>query len=278
MQHHRLILFTTSKKKAEGRRNDPPARFILDPALQTMADRRKSVTEKADPRAMETLRYLTLLKDSQGLFSELGKNVQKHTAQLAALASSCAVLVDNLQRIGEQEKGDLGEVIKQIAEAHKTSGDNLGKHAQAWTEHLLQDINTRLNTDKLDVANFDKNFKAKRAASVKNLKKAEANQAKANKPKMKSKSPDKAEEANAQMAQAEQEHDTMLCEQLKEVVVLERKKYCHLLQQLDTLCTAQAELYRAEVMVMENINALVAPVAASEEVIPENVIQVRFFR
>src|SRR5690606_31776582 len=145
------------------------------------------------------------------------------------------------------------------------------KLSQAWTENILQDLNARLTTDKQDTANFEKNFKAKRAGSVKNLKKAEANQAKTNKPKMKSKSPEKAEEANAQMAQAEKEHDELLGAQLREVVLLERKKYCHLLQQFSKLAAIQAELLRADAQALEDLRSALGTIAESEELIPDNI-------
>jgi hypothetical protein len=193
---------------------------------------RKSVSEKDDPRALETLRYVAVLKDSQPHFAELVKAVQKHQAQLTALSTSGVIVADVLLKIGEQEKGDLGESVKKVAEVQKQISEQLVKVAQAWTESIQQELSTKLNTDKQDVANFEKNYKGKRSASVKNLKKAESNQVKMNKPKMKSKNPEKAEEANAQLAQAEKEHDNLLAEQLREVVLLERKKYCHLLKQV----------------------------------------------
>ncbi len=202
-------------------------------------DKKKSQTEKDDPFAIETTRIINSLKDSQPLWTEYMKAMQKYLAQMTAFMQAGAGVIETLARLGEHVGGDVGKGLVKLAEYHKSIEEHRSRLVKAWDETIISKLNERLANDKEDALRFEKHYKGLRANSLKNLKKAEANQAKYNKAKAKAKNPDKAEESDKALDQSSREHDKMLREQLRTVVRLERRRYCYFLQQYNFLMDMQ---------------------------------------
>jgi hypothetical protein len=232
-----------------------------------MADRRKSVTERDDPLALETLRIIGNLRDAQPLLGEFLKASQKFTQQLSAAVAAGGAMLEALAKLSEHQGGDVGEGIKHLFEVQKAMEEHRHQVVQAWNDQLQADLTNRLPTDKNEVATWEKNYKAKRANSVKALKKAEANQQKCNKPKPKSKAPEKAEESDRQLDQANAEHDRLLREELRDVVRVERRKYCRFIQQFGYLVDIQANMAQADLAAIATCRASLANLGESEELI-----------
>jgi len=231
-----------------------------------MADKKKSAVEKDDPLALETQRILNNMRDAQPLLSEFLKASQKFTQQLGAAVTAGGVMLEALAKLAEHVGGDLGEEgVKHLFEAQKALEEHRHQVVQAWADQVQADLVNRLPTDKTEVAAWEKNYKAKRQTSLKALKKAEAAQQKLNKPKARAKSPDKADEADRQLAAASTDHDRLLREELREAVRFERKKYCRFLQQFGFLMDVQANMALADLTALATCRNTLASLPESEE-------------
>lgn len=232
-----------------------------------MTERKKSVTEKDDPLGVETLLLVGNARDAQPLLAEFLKASQKFTQQLAGTVAAGGAMLETLARLAEHAGGDLGDGMKQIFEAQKAVEEHRHQVAQAWNDQVQADLVNRLPNDRVEIATWEKSYKTRRQTSVKALKKAEANQQKTNKPKARAKAPDKADEADRVLAEAVAEHDRLLRDELREVVRLQRKKYCRFLQQFGFLMDVQANMAQADLAALIACRNALANLPESEELI-----------
>jgi hypothetical protein len=229
-----------------------------------MSEIKKSVSERDDPMAVETLRVIGTVRDAQPLLVEFLKASQKYTQQLAAAVSAGGAMLEALAKLAEQQGGDLGEGVRHLFDAQKALEEHRHQVVQAWNDQIQADLTNRLPSDKAEVAAWEKNYKSKRANSVKALKKAEANREKCNKPKPKAKSPEKAEESDHQLQQVTAEHDILLREELRDAVRLERRKLCRFIQQFGYLIDVQSNMARADLVAIDSCRHALANLGESE--------------
>lgn len=232
-----------------------------------MTERKKSMIERDDPMAVETMRIIGTLRDVQPLLADFLKASQKYTQQLAAAVSAGGAMLEALSKLSEHQGGDLGEGVKHLFEVQKSLEEHRHQVVQAWNDQIQADLTNRLPTDKNEVATWEKNYKTKRANSVKALKKAEANQQKCNKPKPKAKAPEKAEESDRQLEQVTAEHDILLREELRDAVRLERRKLCRFIQQFGFLMDGQANMAQADLVAIDNCRSALGNLGESEGLI-----------
>lgn len=99
--------------------------------------------------------------------------------------------------------------------------------AQAVADQLVQPYEKsgqgQLELDKSEVINFEKSYKSKKSASLRNIKKWERESNKLN--KKKNKDTAKIQSALTSLTESVEQHDQLLGEQLRAVSLIDRKKY-----------------------------------------------------
>jgi hypothetical protein len=230
-------------------------------------DSKKSVVERDDPLAVETLRIIGSLREAQPILADFLKASQKYTQACAAAVASSGAMLDALSKLADHQGADLGEGVRHLFETQKALEEHKHRVVQAWNDQVQGELATRLPNDKNEVATWEKNYKAKRVNSVKLIKKAEAVQQKCNKPKARAKAPDKADESDRQLEQASADHDRLLREELRDVVRLERKKHCRFIQQMGFLLDTQASMAQADLDAICTCREQLGNLAESEDLI-----------
>jgi len=232
-----------------------------------------SAAEKNNDKLLEIQKTVSSIKEGTPCFAEFLKAMGKFTdhtkgwmdsgdATRTALTKIAGVKkYDNISKAVRGVDNCLMELFKQRLQVSDSYVDNVVKK---WGDEFHKDKS---------LAEFEKSFKAKRANSLKLIKKAEANHAKTSKPRAMKKAPEKADEAKKELDDAVNAHEDMLSQELHVVVLMERKRYAVFLHQLGQALEDEAKAMKACISALEQCQEDIVPglKADSEENFPDDI-------
>jgi len=239
---------------------------------------KRSQTEKDDNRLLKTIETINNLKESLPLYAEFVKAVHNNVKALNTTIATGRAVTESLKRLGDQTGGDIGVAVNKLCDTENSLLDQqmdiITKISEQLIASYIDKETGRLPADKADLTNFEKNFKAKRSASLKVLKKAESKAASANKPKAKAKKPDVAAAANQALDEAVFKHDELLTALLKEIVILQRKRGCLFLTQFTEVMNTRINNVQQGLDMVIATRDNLAPLLNSAEILPEDIINI----
>eukprot|EP00005_Dracoamoeba_jomungandri_P000963 CAMPEP_0174254402 /NCGR_PEP_ID=MMETSP0439-20130205/3729_1 /TAXON_ID=0 /ORGANISM="Stereomyxa ramosa, Strain Chinc5" /LENGTH=496 /DNA_ID=CAMNT_0015335965 /DNA_START=127 /DNA_END=1617 /DNA_ORIENTATION=- len=215
-----------------------------------MSALKASVRFEKNDRKLNKINDIVLeSKNGLPIYADLAKAAQKWVADLAKAEQSEAAFMDTFKRIiaAPGIDPDIKDSLRSVLDVQKTCSTRMKEINQSFTNNLLDEFvnkeSGKLARDKDEITNFEKNHKAKRAASIRALKKAEATAEKANKKKAKRKYPERARDADAELEKATQKHHFLLIDELRKVALAERKKAVHFLCLWSTVINTQISVF-----------------------------------
>jgi len=213
-----------------------------DRKMNSPAAARASMGEN-DPKVQQTRNIIAVVKASNAIMPDLLKAVQKYHQQLHALNQTSQVLSDFMLRLADVERGDLSDSIRKISDTQKLIDAKRWKFAVALHEAILMSYDKsgggQLETDKADIVNFEKSYKAQKVVSIKTIKRWEKEFNKANKKKKKKEETIKS--IATALEQSVEAHDQFLGEELRKVELLDRRRVCHFIRQWSKVLSEEAD-------------------------------------
>lgn len=210
--------------------------------MHSPAAARASMGEN-DPKVQQTRNIVAVVKASNVIMPDLLKAVQKYHQQLHALNQTSQVLSDFMLRLADVERGDLSDSIRKISDTQKLIDAKRWKFAVALHEAILMSYDKsgggQLETDKADIVNFEKSYKAQRVVSIKTVKRWEKEFNKVNKKKKKKEETIKS--IATALEQSVEAHDKFLGEELRKVELLDRRRVCRFIRQWSKVLSEEAD-------------------------------------
>jgi len=231
--------------------------------------------EKDDAKVLQTLKLVKDLKESQPFFAELLKAVEKYTAQMEKVHSAGDAMIEAAREISKHEGCKVSKGLETILDAQSEVSKSLKEISDGLEKNIEDDYRGRISEDKHDADNFEKEWKSKRAGSLKNLRKSESTSEKLNKPKAKKKNPEKAEEAQKELKTSEDTHEKLLTDELLDIALTHRKKFVHLVKQCDRMLESNASAFETALEKLKQAQEQTVDLTTADapEDLPQNVQQ-----
>jgi len=200
-------------------------------------------SDQANPKVTATLRTINNIKSSNAIMPDFLKAVQKYHQQLHALNQTSQVLSEVMSRLADAETGELRDSIRKISDTQRLIDAKRWKFATTLHEALFLSYEKsgggQFERDKAECALFEKNYKAQRSLSMKNIKKWEKEFNKANKKKRKDQ--DKIKSLANTLEQNVEAHDWLLGDELRRAEMLDRRRVCFFIKQWSRVLTEEVE-------------------------------------
>jgi len=230
-----------------------------------------SKNEKSDGKVLKTFEVINSLKACEPTIGEVTKAAQKYTEMMLKLCDAGKILADVLGGLAEQHGGDLGDGLRKSSDILKQLEAKRSKQAQTLLDSLIEPYtkgDRRPDQSKQAIATFEKQYKTQRGVSLKNIKKYETTSRKLAKKKKKDQRA--LDEALASLSKSVEMHDSMLGENLRAIIVIDRTRYCQYLKAWNEVLLSESEGYEAgSKLVAEQLPELQALADETAELIPE---------
>eukprot|EP01087_Luapelamoeba_hula_P005055 TRINITY_DN1513_c0_g1_i1.p1 TRINITY_DN1513_c0_g1~~TRINITY_DN1513_c0_g1_i1.p1 ORF type:complete len:409 (-),score=99.35 TRINITY_DN1513_c0_g1_i1:174-1400(-) len=233
-----------------------------------------SQTENAERKVLETQRVVTRLKESQPVFEGLIRVIVRYTQEHQKVLLNDKTLVEALARFPDSVVGqDIQDSYRSVVACYKVLAEQKAEMVQAQARNILEGYlnsgtgtkQTRLQSDKIKVITFVKEYKDSRGNSLKNVKKAETKYAKSNKKRALKKTPEKAVEAAKELKEAIDKHNQFLGDELRSLAFTERKKHITLFKYFSATLKQQAEAYASSLAAIQKCQDAIEPLLNAGE-------------
>jgi len=200
------------------------------------------------------------------LFRETLKNAEKYAKQITALVECGKQLTESLKKLGQTYQGDIGEGLNRLVDAQS--------QMQAKQDYLQKTIINDLVTPALqtldkegtrEVKGIESDFRKGRQKIQEDLKKAELLSQKAGK-----KSAESLQLAITNLSDKMKLLEEFNSQQLRNVILLERKKYCAYLLKWSTVFNTEIDNYRFSADLLQRINDEVINLATQSTTLPNS--------
>jgi len=202
--------------------------------------------ENRDPKVLKTLEVIQTLKASEPILGEVTKATSKYVDQMQKLIEAGKILAAVLAGLADQHGGDLGDGMRATSDLIKQLEAKRSKQAQVLMDTIVDPYSKgdhRPDLNKSEVAGFEKRYKTERGASLKAIKKGEATSRKEAKRKKKNQSA--LDSALAALSKSVESHDTMLGEMIREIIILDRMRFCNYIKAWNDVLLSDSEDFDA---------------------------------
>jgi len=202
--------------------------------------------ENRDPKVLKTLEVAQMLKACEPTLGEVTKATIKYVEVMQKLIDAGKILAAVLAGLADQHGGDLGDGLRATSDLIKQLEAKRSKHAQVLMDTIIDPYSKgdhRPDLNKSEVAGFEKRYKSERAASLKAIKKGEATSRK--EAKRKKKNQKALDDALAALSKSVESHDTMLGEMLREIIILDRTRFCNYIKAWNDALLSESEDFDA---------------------------------
>eukprot|EP01113_Clastostelium_recurvatum_P014449 TRINITY_DN1786_c0_g1_i1.p1 TRINITY_DN1786_c0_g1~~TRINITY_DN1786_c0_g1_i1.p1 ORF type:complete len:353 (+),score=82.10 TRINITY_DN1786_c0_g1_i1:61-1119(+) len=187
-----------------------------------------------------TLKTLNNLKTTvPPLVQEFVKLAQKYQQQCSLLAAAGVALADSVYKIGNSVNSDMGEALRKLGEAMREEENKREELARALVTDLITPIKQAADTDVREVLMFEKNYKKDRDTLRNEILRLEAKTKKLGSGKKTS--PEQLKSQIQELNDRVREAELMRSNKMRDVVLLERKKYGAFIGSWNFIITRQIE-------------------------------------
>eukprot|EP01104_Vermistella_antarctica_P001947 TRINITY_DN120_c0_g4_i2.p1 TRINITY_DN120_c0_g4~~TRINITY_DN120_c0_g4_i2.p1 ORF type:complete len:418 (-),score=105.54 TRINITY_DN120_c0_g4_i2:412-1665(-) len=179
---------------------------------------------------------ISSLQASDPKFREFVKLAQKYAAALSAANDLGKQVHEALMRASEGHKGDVGSKIRDLASVQLEIVTFNDAVAKSYTDDVVTPLQKNIDQDKNNLHTFAADYKKTNNSLLSQHKKAEAGTRKAGK-----KGPEQLQQAIQDLTTKMKEINVFRTTKLREVLSMERKRFCGLLLVLCRLSESQLE-------------------------------------
>jgi len=224
--------------------------------------------ENRDPKVLKTLEVIQMLKGCEPTMGEVTKATTKYVEVMQKLVDAGKILAAVLGGLADQHGGDLGDGLRATSDLIKQLEAKRSKQAQVLMDTIIDPYSKgehRPDVNKSEVAGFEKRYKAERAASLKAIKKGETTSRK--EAKRKKKNQQALDDALAGLSRSVESHDTMLGEMLREIIILDRTRFCNYIKAWNDVLLSDSEDFDAGCkLIAEKLPELQALAETSQQI------------
>jgi len=174
-----------------------------------------------DKKTEITFKTIERLRGAAPLVQEVIKAATSYQKSCLKVSESGKQLADATFRLGQFVQGDLGDGILKIAEAHRSVENKRDALCRSLQEDLINVLQRNLKPEEVELNQFESEYKKMRSKYKEAITKLEGNCKKLGK-----KGPDALQQAITALNDKIKEFETQKGEKLRNVLLLERKKYC----------------------------------------------------
>jgi len=229
-----------------------------------MAQQKKPGGPALDKKTELTFRTIDNLKSSTSMFQEFMKAASNYQKACLKMSEAGKALSESLQKISALQQSDVGDGIQRLAEIYKlreTKRDNLARTIQ---DDLINALQKSVKPEEAELGQFENDYKKVRDATRQQIAKLEANSKRAGK-----RGPEALKQAIASLNDKIKEADQIKADKLRNVLLLERKKYCNFLSQWGPVIAAEVDTTMESTRFKENESGWKA-LASSNQQLPGN--------
>jgi len=208
-----------------------------------MASVKKIVNPLGDEGSQETFKTVSSLKNTAGDVQQLTKLARSHHQATQSAIETGKQLVDHLVKVTTKMESRLGSVSQSLIEISSTEKGIFAKmedYNNTMSEKLSAALSNHLQHERTEIQLFEKNFHKRHAEILAQLRKAEKATKKSGK-----KSPYQLQQAIQELTDKMNEITLHRQQKLEEILRMERKRYCYLVDMLLTTIDAQTSFYQA---------------------------------
>jgi len=217
-----------------------------------------------DKKTELTFRTIDNLRSSSSVFQEFMKAASNYQKACLKMSEAGKALADSLQKISLLQQSDVGEGIMRLSEIYKlkeTKRDNLARTIQ---DDLINALQKSVKPEESELGQFESDYKKVRDATRQQIAKLEANSKRAGK-----RGPEALKQAIASLNDKIKEADQIKADKLRNVLLLERKKYCNFLSQWGPVIAAEVDVTMESSRFKEN-ESVWRTLATSNQQLPNN--------
>jgi gas vesicle protein len=190
-----------------------------------------------DSKTELTFKTIENLRISSKLFQEFAQAANNYAEKSKKLSEAGKQLAETLQKISQLHNGDLGEGILKLSDVHRASEFKRENLSKIMIEELIPTIQRNLKPEDAKLSKFESDYKKSRADIRQQIAKLESNSKKAGK-----KGPEALKQAISALNEKIKEAEQIKADKLREVLLLERSKYCNFLSSWSSTINGQIEL------------------------------------
>jgi len=227
--------------------------------------------EKFDPKVQKTLEVVSNLKALDPTMTEVVKATQKYVEYMSKVSEAAKSLADMLGILADQHGGDLGDGIRQVSDTLKQLEAKRWKFASAVGDKLVEPYlrgDQRRELAQAEVNNFARQYQGQRGASLKTIKRGETQCRKL--AKKKKRDQNALDNALSDLSKSIESHDNMLADNLRQIIRIDRKRFCTYIQNWNEVMINQAEGFaEGSELIAEKLPVL-QRLALTTDAIPES--------
>eukprot|EP01111_Echinosteliopsis_oligospora_P018391 TRINITY_DN8412_c0_g1_i1.p1 TRINITY_DN8412_c0_g1~~TRINITY_DN8412_c0_g1_i1.p1 ORF type:complete len:360 (+),score=107.83 TRINITY_DN8412_c0_g1_i1:125-1204(+) len=198
--------------------------------------------DKKQPNMMTemTIKAVNNLKNNAPpLLNEFVKAAERYQKASQDLAKLGIQLADAVYRIGAIASGDMGEGIRKLAEYIKDTENKREELTRSMTLDLVDPLRHSVVTEQREAMNFEKNYKRDRDQVRADIVKLEQKTKKAGKKT----TPQVLQQQISELNDKIKESETMRSSKLREVVLLDRRRWGTFLQMWNRVLAKETEFH-----------------------------------
>jgi len=188
------------------------------------------------------------MRSSNAAFQEFIKAAGNYQKQCLRMSEAGKLLADSIQKISQlQQSNDVGEAIQRLSDVLKNLETKREGVAKAIQDDLITSLQKSGKPEEAELVQFENDYKKARDSTRQQISKLEANSKKAGK-----KGGEGLKQAISQLNEKIKEADQIKADKLRNILLLERKKYCNFLSVWGPVISAEVDLVNEENKFKEN--------------------------
>jgi len=197
----------------------------------------------ADRQTELTFKTAENIRGVSSVWQELLKAANNYSRQQQKLAEAGKQLSDALQRVSQLHQGDIGEAFLKIASIQRSVEGKRDTLVRTIDDDFVKTVQKSLKPEETELARFESDYKKSRASLRDQIRKLEETTKKAGK-----KGPEFLKQSISALNDKIKEADQMKVDKLRQALLLERKKFCSLLTQWNTVIAAEIDVGNEETL------------------------------
>jgi len=191
-----------------------------------------------DKKTEATIRTVENLKASASVLKELTTASMNYQKASLKLSEEGKKLADSLQKLGQLTSNDMGASITKLADLHRNVETKRDAMCRSLQDDLVAAIQRNSKNEEIELSQFEGDYKKARVTARGKIEKLEQNSKKAGK-----KGAAALQESIRDLDLAVKEADRVKADKLRQVLLIERKKYCNFLTQWNAVLSTEIDMY-----------------------------------
>jgi len=200
-----------------------------------------SAPKIVDKKSEVTFKTIEVLRGSSAIFQEFIKVASSYQKSCQKMAEDGKKFADIIQKIGQTQTNDVGDGLAKLAEVFRSIETKRETMARIMQDDLINAVQKAMKPDENELTQFEGDYKKTRENFRGQIQKLEQNSKKAGK-----KGGDALKQSIVQLNDKVKEADQLKAEKLRQILMIERKRYCNFLMNFSSIIQAEIDICNDE--------------------------------